>query len=321
MESVHKYGDNPAFMAEFTKAIEAYSQAASAGQTEQAEAAAFEALCLASEEAERNPSPELLLAEQARACEDRGGWAEAETIYRKILALAEVSNEATRSKYGRIHKTQLDLGGLFPLRGDFAKAQECAAAATADARLTELSPVLTSALERDAYCALRLNDLPGALAAATEAVRIVEPGALSDSLRARAWVARACCHVAAGNYDLAEQDLVSSQPQFFENPIPDLYAGVHSGAAGWWEVRANLFERRGNWPAASEAWTRAVECRRHVASLPHVQGPHTLAALARTLLRLGPAMWEAGEVKAAERGLAEGSNIWRELGLAAQAAL
>ena len=50
-------------------------------------------------------------------------------------------------------------------------------------------------------------------------------------------------------------------------------------------------------------------------------GPHTLAARVRTLLRLDPALREAGEVTEAERSLAEGSNIWRELGLPAQAAL
>ncbi len=50
-------------------------------------------------------------------------------------------------------------------------------------------------------------------------------------------------------------------------------------------------------------------------------GPHTLAARARTLLRLDPALREAGEVTEAERSLAEGSNIWRELDLPAQAAL
>lgn len=57
--------------------MEAYGKAASAGHTEQAEAAAFQLLSLATHEAEHNPSPELLLLEQARLCEERGAWEEA----------------------------------------------------------------------------------------------------------------------------------------------------------------------------------------------------------------------------------------------------
>ncbi len=315
-----KHETDPAFIAEFTQVIAAYGKAASTGQAEQAEAAALHMLNLASEEAQRNPSPELLLTEQARAFEARGDWADAEATHRQLLAMVELSDSAPHSKYGQICKTHSNLGSLLLLRGEYSKARESAAAAIAAARRTDLWPLLLRALELDISCALRVQDVPGALAAAAEAVRIAEPGALYDALRARAWISRARCLVAAGDFDGAEQDLVASQRLVFAKPIFELAAGLHGQAASWWEVRASLCERRGGWLDAVDAWTRAVERRRHVATLPHVAGPHTLAALARTLLRLGMALRETGERGAAEPITAEGTNIWRELGLPAQAA-
>ena len=312
---------DPAFTAEFTKAVEAYGKAASAGQTEQAEAAALQMLSLAGEEAEHNPSPELLLTEQARVCEERGAWGDAEALYRKLLAMAGASDEASHTKHGQIFQAHRHLCNLFLLLGEYAKAGESAAAALVAARAAELSPLLIWALDLNAYCALRLQDRPSALAMAAEAVRTVEPGPLYDTLRAGAWVSRARCRVLAGDDDLAEQDLLASQPILFGKGLFDMAAGLHSRAASWWEVRASLCERRGDWSDALEAWTRAVECRRHVASLPHVQSPHTLAALARTLLRLGAALREHGDEQEAGRILTEGSNIWQELGLPAQEAL
>ncbi len=316
-----KHESDPAFMAEFTQVVEAYGKAASTGQAEQAEAAALHLLTLASEEAQRNPSPELQLTEKACAFEARGDWADAEAIYRQLLAMVELSDSAPHSKYGQMCKTHVDLGSLLLLQGEYSRARVSAAAAIAAARLADLWPLLIRALELDASCALRVQDVPGALAAAAEAVRIVEPGALYDALRAGSWVSRARCLVAAGDYDRAEQDLVASQQLLFDKPIFEIAAGLHRQAACWWEVRASLCERRGGWLDAVEAWTRAVERRRHVASLPHVAGPHTLAALARTLLRLGMALRETGELAVAEPIMAEGTNIWRELGLPAQAAL
>ena len=55
---------------------------------EQAEAAGLNVLSLAAEEAEKNPTPELALREEARQCEARVDWAGAEACYHKVLALA-----------------------------------------------------------------------------------------------------------------------------------------------------------------------------------------------------------------------------------------
>jgi hypothetical protein len=313
---------DPAVMAEFTKAIEAFRKASSDGHGEQAEAAALQMLSLAAQEAERNPTPELELAVEAGECEARGAWDDADAIYRRLLAMAEASDAPSQQKFGRMFKVHRDRGSLFVLRSEYAQAHQTALAALAAARLADLQPLLVWALEFVAYCALRVQDLAGALAAANEAVGvIIEPEAIFDNLRAMAWVSRARCRVAAGDCSGAEEDLAQSQPLVFRKGIFDWAAGLHSQAALWWEVRANLCERQEQWRDAVEAWRQAVACRRHVSSLPHVQGPHRLGALAGTLLRLGRALQECGDVPESERILAEGEKIWRELGLPAQAAL
>src|ERR1041384_1634036 len=139
--SPRKHENDPALEAEFTKALAAWTQATAAGQAEQAEAAALQMFRRAAEEAERNPSPELLLMEQARACQERGDWGVAESIHRKLLAMAEISDEAPRPKYGHIFKIQLDLCNLFLLQSEYPKARESAAAAVAAAPPADLPPL------------------------------------------------------------------------------------------------------------------------------------------------------------------------------------
>ena len=305
---------NPASMDAMMRALEAYKEGTLANNAEQVEAAALDALRIAAEEAEKNPSPELVFKMEAGDCEARGDWAEAEACYRKALSIQEATGN-----FGLVFKTHYDLGRLFLLVGDLEKAETCARAATAAARQTDLSAVQVMALQNQANCALRRLDYAGALEAASEAVALVEPGRLQDRRRASAWVTRARCRLAAGDLEGAGSDLAACQPILLGRDESPMFAGVHSDAAAWWEVAAGIRARHRDLAGAVEAWTQAVKGRRHVASLGHVSGPHTFAALACALRHLGEALHAAGQPEESQAALAEAQQIWREIGLPEQA--
>jgi len=294
-------------------ALEAFQQGVSANNSEQVEAAALNALAAAAEEAEKNPTPELELKQEAAECEAHGDWAGAEACYRKVLVLEEAAGNG-----GLICKAHYDLSRLFLLIGDLDKADACARAATAAARQANVFPVLVMALDNQAICALRRSDHAGALEAASEAMTAVEPGRIHDGIRAGALVTLARCRMAAGDLAGAESDLAACKPILLDQEASSIFAGSHSRAAGWWEVTAGSRTHKGDLRGACEAWAEAVKRRRHVASLAQVSGPYTLAALARTLRHLGEAFDAAGKPEDGKTTMAEALRIWCELGLPEQ---
>jgi tetratricopeptide (TPR) repeat protein len=304
---------NSASMNALLRALEAFQRGVSANNAEQVEAAALDALAVAAEEAEQNPTPALQSKQEAAEREAHGDWAGAEACYRKVLALEELTGNA-----GLVCKAHYDLSRLFLLIGDLDRADACARAATAAARQANVFPVLVMALENQAMCALRRSDHAGALAAASEAVTAVEPGRMHDGIRAGAWVTRARCRMASGDLAGAESDLAACKPILLDHKISPIFAGFHSRAAGWWEVTAESRTRNGDVRDACEAWAEAAKCRRHVASLPQVSGPYTLAALARALRRLGEGFEAAGKPEESKATMAEALRIWCELGLPEQ---
>jgi hypothetical protein len=70
-------------------------------------------------------------------------------------------------------------------------------------------------LEQQAGCALARSNFAAALDAASEAVAAIEPGRVFDKLRAGAWVARARCRMACGDWSGGESDLAASQALLF----------------------------------------------------------------------------------------------------------
>jgi len=302
-----------ASMGALLRALEAFQQGVSANNAEQVEAAALNLLAAAGEHAEKNPPPALKLKLEARECEVHGNWTGAEACHRKVLALQEAAGNGSL-----ICKAHYDLSRLFLLIGDLERADACARAATGAARQTDLFPLLVMALDNQAICALRRSDHAGALEAASEAVTAVEPGRNHDWVRAGALVTRARCRLASGDFAGGESDLAACKPILVDQEVSPILAGLHSRAAGWWEVTAGSRTHNGDLWGACEAWTEAVKCRRHVASLPQVSGPYTLAALARALGCLGEAFEAAGKPEDSKATRAEALRIWCELGLPEQ---
>ena len=144
--------------------------------------------------------------------------------------------------------------------------------------------------------------MASALAAASEDVRQIEPGALHDSMRARALLARGRCLVASGDLAAAEQDLAASWELLEPRSHSAFLAGVQRTIARWWETTARLRARKGDGSGAVAAWRQAVEKRREVAALPQVETPSSLDALASALKEFSEALSQAGDLDAAGAG-------------------
>jgi hypothetical protein len=99
-----------------------------------------------------------------------------------------------------------------------------------------------------------------------------------------------------------------------ESRIP-FAAGSHRALAGWWETTAKLRKRKQDVRGAVAAWKQAIEKRREVARLPHVNRSSALIALATALKGFGEALHQTSESNTARAALLEAETIRRDLGL------
>jgi hypothetical protein len=266
--------DQTDFQRQFERLIKTYGEATEAGKTEEATQAAFSAFAMAAEEAARNPTPDLKLAQEASDCEQRRDWAGAEAAYRKRLALKQsTDNAGLRSKW------QMDLSRLLRLLGRMGEAWELAEAAVESARAFQVSYVLAMALENQALCALDRSDPGKALQAASEAVGVLEPGRLLAQRRARALTLRAECFLARSDLAAAEADLKSSR-ELLDQVTLGLPGPILS-QANWWEVQAKLDWLKGNLSQAEALLTKAISYREHLIEMRGEPSPYAAVALAK----------------------------------------
>jgi tetratricopeptide (TPR) repeat protein len=295
---------DPQAMKQFETLINSWAEATMADKDEEANAAAMEVLLQCAEEALRNPTPSVLLHQEADELESKHNWTEAETVRRKILGLDE-----TMENVGILAKAQMDLSGLLRLLGRTEEAAQFASAATASARRADVFPVLVMALECESWCALEQEDSSRALALTSEAVQVIEPGKLFDQMRAKALAHRARCLVACGELPRAELDLAASWELLQAHPATQTLPGPIVALANWWEIKGQIERRQGRLESAQVAMTRAVEYRRKLES------PYGLFALARVLNQLGEMLKAVGDGEAADKALAEAKSIRRGLKL------
>ena len=296
-------GEQP-FMKRFEQTIADYAQAAEGGNSEEADRIAMQALMMAAEEAQRNPTPSVIAKEEAAECESQSDWAGAEAAYRRALAL----EEATLS-FGLIAKTQMDLSKLLRLVGRLGEAWEFAGAATSSARQAKVFPVLVMALENQLRCAEARGDPEAALAAASEAVEVIEAGRVYDSMRARALVNRARSRMMSDDLERASLDLASSHELLAGPTVSKKLLGPMVALSNWWEVKSQVLEKQADIHGALEAMTKAIELTRPM------EGPYARFALARALDRLGALSLQMGDSEGAERAGAEAKGIRQELRL------
>jgi hypothetical protein len=88
-----------------------------------------------------------------------------------------------------------------------------------------------------------------------------------------------------------------------------------NATARWWETQGEIETKNGNLHGAVRSIAKAVEKRRAINQLPHVQGLNTKVALARTLDQLGRALNVALDKAAATEAFREAQSIRSEIGL------
>jgi len=289
--------------------VKAYQAAVELGDTEAMEAAAMQFMAFACEQSEKDPSADLKLKLEAHEHEMAGDWQKAAEAYRQALALAEAENNAAL-----ISNAHHDLSSLYALLGQMQRALEEAKEASEAARRAEITPLLTRSLENQAHCWLRLGETASALAAANEIFSALEDGKMSDTPRARALVLRARCYAAMQETTPARDDLNRAWPLLAAMAGAAMFAGVHSGLAGWWEVTASLRNLDSDLRGAVDAWREAVERRRHVSQLPQLEGPYKFAWLANTLDRLGKALLAVEDLAGADETFRESREIRQRIG-------
>jgi len=295
---------DPQFMKKFEEVIGSWAEATSAGRDADAQAAGMQALIMAAEEQLRNPSPDVLLMNEADELESQGDWAAAEAARRKVLALAESSGN-----FGKIAKAQMNLCRLLRAVGRGDEAWQFACAATISARRIKLFPLLVLVLLNESFCALQRGDSAKALTAAAEAVKVIEPGRLHNHERAMALTNRARCLLAHGDAIGAGSDLAAAW-----EPLQALSGswgmpGIRWTLAKWWEVKSRLEERLGNSNCAREAITTAIELYRQG------QGPHALLTVAQALDKYAEISRAAGDPAGEEQSLSLAKSIREGLNL------
>lgn len=291
-------------MKELESLIKAWTDATSAGNTDEANVKAMEVLCFAAEEALKNPTPLLRLQQEADELESQGNWTDAEAVRRNILTLQQTSENPAI-----LAKAQMDLCGLLRLLNRPEEAARFASAATCAVRPLDIFPLLVLALECESWCALKQGDCSRALALTSEAVGLIEPGKLHDTMRARALTHRARCLVACGDMPGAESDLAASWELIQAGAATPMLPGPIAILANWWEVKGQIEQRQARLASAQVALMRSVEYRRKL------ENPHASVALVRTLFLLSEVSRAAGDSEAADKALNEARSIRNSLHL------
>jgi tetratricopeptide (TPR) repeat protein len=295
---------------DFLRAIESYAEAVNAEKHDEAAEAALKALIIAAEQAMAHPTPEVELAEQADRCLRAADWAGAEAAYRKILRIQQETGNP-----GQVAKPRMDLSQLLRLIGRLDEAGELSRAATESARKSGLYPLIAMALRNEVSCALAHGRTDDALAAACEALRVIEPGKIADLMRAQAHTDRAECLLANGQADVAERDLTASW-EILESRAPSrIGLGPVAALAKWCEVAAQFSIRKGNCEEALRCLEKAVGHRREGFNRSGDPSPHAFAALARTFEMLAEVSKYAGDQPGQEHALAEARAIWNRIHL------
>ena len=309
--------DDDAKSKELLEAIEA---ARGQGRHDEVQRLGMELMALAAEHAASHPSADLDLNMEAHRLEMQGDWAGAEAAYLKVLELAELpqADALPWQVDAKIYQAHRDLARLHGVLNHKDLACDHLQGATRWARKADLTPLMLSALELHADAARQRGETTTARALVDEAVRLLddENGRTSDLMRARIMVVRSLLLIDFGDLAGAESDLWVAkdilQPQFGSL----FMAGVHSGLARWWRATASLRAERGDVSGSLSAWRESVERRRHVATLPQLEGPYKYLYLAGSLLNMAAELGKAGYAEEADDKRSEGEEIYRHFKLA-----
>jgi ATP/maltotriose-dependent transcriptional regulator MalT len=206
-------------------------------------------------------------------------------------------------------KPLLDLSRLYCHTGNMEAAWKYAQAATAAARKTELYPVMVMALENQASMALEMNEPAAALAAAAEAVEVIEPGKMSENMRGRALAYHAECLVRTGDVTAAEERLQEGWKMLAPGSTSKMLPGPVLALAKWWEVKACIETAKGAIESAAESISCAIEFRRMGLQRAVQPIPYGTAAMARTLETMASVSSDLGNEARAQQAREEAKEF------------
>lgn len=297
----------------FEEIAERYLDALDSQRFADAEDAVLDVFALAEEHCEQNPSPALALTVRATHAEEVADWDAAESAYRKILALPGIDPVIE-------YKAHADLYGLYRILNRDGDAFHHARLATNAARRADSRVVLTMALRGEARCLLWRNEATDADPVIAEALSLLDDDRMYKKMRAGVLVVRAESAITKGNLSDAADDLDTASDLL--NPLAGLSiaAGVHADLAHWWAVTARLRTELGDDEGAVAAWHEAVSKSKHVASLPHAEGPRTKLLLASMLKGLADGLKRDGRVDDARQVVAEREGVLNDAGIPTDAA-
>ncbi len=293
------------FLKQFEATIQSYGAAMESGDRQEATAAAFSALMLATEEAMQNPTPEILLSMEASKCEETGDWLGAERVYRELAARYQSSGNPAL-----VSKPWMDLSRLLRLLGRLDEAWQCALEATKSARAGGISPLTAQALENESICARLRGDVAHAMEAASAALEVLEPTRVMANSRAVALLNRAECFLAISDKPGAEADLSNAWELIDPKDSPPILPGYIGSLAKWWHVQATLERDRNNLPGAAAALKQAIAYRRQRLEGP--LSPYVFLALAQELELFGQVADRCGQFEKAKEATDEARRIREE---------
>ncbi|MHB1034195.1 MAG: hypothetical protein ACYC35_11035 [Pirellulales bacterium] len=282
---------------------EAHTTAFSAKDYKTADALAMELMDLVVNDPDILADRGFQLSMLAMECEETADWNGAEAAHREALTVESQSNFGT-------YKAHEELSAFYGLLGRDAEALEEAHLATAAARRDDTATMLLMALDRESATLIRQGRVAEALPLVAESFKLLEEDDCPDVLRAAGHVVRAECRIKQGELAAASGDL--DRVVSLLTPLLEMSSagGAYGVMARCHVAMAHLHSTKGDPAAEVEAWSKAVDYARHVASLPHLETVYSKAALAKTLEKLAASLESTGQHARASTCRSEAEVLW-----------
>ena len=257
--------------------VERHAAALEEGRFADAGQAADEVMAFVLEEAQSNPTPDILRGMMADQAEADGQWDVARRIYEEELGEA-LQETVPLAKFAQASRCKQKLAYLEFRQGRNAAAFELAREAVEFARLGESELSLAMTIEQFAGFALRAGRPQDAIDAVDEALNAVGERKLFALTQGQLLLRRGEAALAMSDVAAARTALEGAK-RAIEPMLVHRGAGVTHTAASGWTLEAKLLGAENDWQAARAAWENAVSLRQQVAESweGHWSARHSLA--------------------------------------------
>jgi tetratricopeptide (TPR) repeat protein len=294
----------------FNKLLRSFQKATQRGDIEAEEAIGLQALALASEEMSKEPSADLRLKMEAHEHEFRGEWEDAEKAYQQCIDLAKSENNSMA-----LYKAHEDLAGLYGLLDEREKQWEQTSFALRAARDSDMSILMSMALQSTGTSQLEQGNIDAALLSADEVIQLSTKTFKDDLGAARGHILRAACFAKQGKRAEAESELNEAWPTIAPRSQATTLAGYQSALASWWRTTAQIQLDAGDTQEAVAAMRKSVDFARNIAMALQLEGPYKFNQLAKSLHRYAKFLRDSNDAAGAQQAAEESVAIRQALKL------